>query len=240
MGERVSGYEYDIKTARWNDSHRWGPAPRFRRKIILGVLGRLSFSSLLDVGCAQPYLLLEIGRRFPGKVLAGLDVAESVIEEYRRKFPRIDFMCSDIQLGRPARRYDVVICSEVLEHLPEYEAALDNVRAMCGKNLLVTVPASPLFPIDRQVGHIRHFPGRAMEEALERHGFTVVWSRDWGFPFRTLYKIAINKTRPDALREAFSEAAYDRKKKLLSAVIYGLFHANLYRCGWQKIILARV
>ena len=216
MGDRMTAYEYNVRTAQWGDAHRWSPAPRFRRKTILDVLGELSFASLLDVGCAQPYLLLEIARQFPGKELAGLDVAEPVIEENRRQYPQLGFACLDIQSARPGGRYDVVICSEGLEHLPAYEAALENVREVCRAHLLVTVPSSPLFPIDPQMGYVRHFPGHAMEDDLERHGFTVVWSRDWGFPFHTLYKIAINKTRPDASLAAFSEAQYDRKKQLLA------------------------
>jgi hypothetical protein len=229
---------YDVQTARWDDAHRWSPAPRFRRKIILSLLGRLRFDSLMEVGCAQPYLLAEIARRFPGRHLAGADIAAPVIEHNRRLFPSIEFQRIDIQTDRLGRAYDVVICSEVLEHLPDYAAALRNLRTSGLKHLIVTVPASPLFPIDRHVGHVRHFPGRVLEHSLEAEGFRVLRSWQWGFPFHTLYKLLINKIDPDAFVRAFSESRYDLKKRLLSEVIYGVFHLNLYRLGWQKIVLA--
>ncbi len=77
-----------------------------------------------------------------------------------------------------------------------------------------------------------------MEHALEAEGFRVLQSWRWGFPFHTLYKLIINETNPDAFVQAFSEGRYDVKKRLLSELIYALFHLNLYRLGWQKIILA--
>jgi SAM-dependent methyltransferase len=229
---------YDVQTARWDDAHRWSPAPRFRRKIILDLLGRLRFDSLIEVGCAQPYLLAEVARRFPGCHLAGADIAAPVIEQNKRLFPSIDFQRIDIQAERLPRAYDVVVCSEVLEHLPDHPVVLRNLRRSGLKHLIVTVPASPVFPIDRHVGHVRHFPGRALEHALEAEGFLVVETWQWGFPFHTLYKVLINKTAPDAFVRVFSEGRYDLKKRVLSELIYGVFHLNLYRLGWQKIVLA--
>lgn len=229
---------YDVQTARWDDAHRWSPASRFRRKIILRLLRRLSFDSLVEVGCAQPYLLAEIARRFPGRHLAGADIAAPVIEQNARLFPFIEFSRVDIRTERLGRAYDVVICSEVLEHLDDHRGALRNLKSSGLGHLILTVPASPLFPIDRHVGHVRHFPGRTMEQALEAEGFRVLQSWQWGFPFHSLYKLIINSTDPDAFVPAFCR--YDFKKRLLSELIYGLFHLNLYRLGWQKVILARV
>jgi SAM-dependent methyltransferase len=237
MSESLAA-RYDVQTSRWDDAHRWSPAPRMRRRIILRLLAGLPFDSLLEVGCAQPYLLAEIARRFPGRRLTGGDIAASVIDQNARLFPSIEFRRLDIQTDRLEGAYDVVVCSEVLEHLPDYRAALRNLKASGLKHLIVTVPASPLFPIDRHVGHLRHFPGNEMEGALEAEGFRILRSWRWGFPFHTLYKLLINKTDPDAFIEAFSEGRYDLKKRLLSELVYRLFHLNLYRLGWQKIVLA--
>ena len=237
MSESLAA-RYDVQTARWDDAHRWSPAPRFRRKIILRLLNRLRFTSLMEVGCAQPYLLVEIARRFPGRHLAGADIAASVIEDNVRRFPAIDFRRLDIQREGLGRAYDVVVCSEVLEHLPDHRAALRNLRRSGLGQLIVTVPASPLFPIDRHVGHLRHFPGTSLEADLEAEGFRVVESRSWGFPFHTLYKLAINKTDPDAFIRGFSEGRYDVGKRLLSELVYAAFHFNLHRLGWQKVVLA--
>jgi hypothetical protein len=78
-----------------------------------------------------------------------------------------------------------------------------------------------------------------LERALRDEGFRVLRSWRWGFPFHTLYKLLINKTSPDAFVRAFSESRYDTKKRLLSELVYGLFHLSLPGFGWQKIILAR-
>src|SRR5947209_2086163 len=43
--------------ADWDDAHRYTPAPRHRRRLILKWVSGLDFADVLDAGCAQPYLL---------------------------------------------------------------------------------------------------------------------------------------------------------------------------------------
>ncbi|MAG26994.1 hypothetical protein CMI47_15760 [Candidatus Pacearchaeota archaeon] len=40
----------------------------------------------------------------------------------------------------PYEEYDVVICSEVLEHLPEYKKAFKNLKTLATHRLVITVP----------------------------------------------------------------------------------------------------
>src|SRR5438445_484786 len=44
----------------WEDAHRYSPAPRHRRRLLRRWIDRLDFASVLDAGCAQPFLLREI------------------------------------------------------------------------------------------------------------------------------------------------------------------------------------
>ena len=51
--------------------------------------------------------------------------------------------------------YDVIICSEVLEHLPNYKKALENLLSIANQRVIITVPwgLSYNVPGDPPIGH---------------------------------------------------------------------------------------
>ncbi|WP_254527998.1 class I SAM-dependent methyltransferase [Natrinema gelatinilyticum] len=78
--------------------------------------------------------------------------------------------------------FDVVLCTEVLEHLPDYEVAIDELQRVCAPDgtLAVSVPrAGPervcwaLSDEYHQVegGHVRIFDRAELRAAIERRGF---------------------------------------------------------------------
>ena len=50
--------DYDSATPAWEDSHRYGPAPRWRRKMLIQIIKKLPVKNVCDIGCAQPFLML--------------------------------------------------------------------------------------------------------------------------------------------------------------------------------------
>jgi len=85
---------------------------------------------------------------------------------------------------------DTVVCLNVLEHIAEEDAALDNARRILeasGGRLCLLVPAHPsLFsPLDVKLGHQRRYTKRSLTEALTRAGFRVEkmsWFNMLGLP----------------------------------------------------------
>ncbi|MEW6517397.1 MAG: methyltransferase domain-containing protein [candidate division FCPU426 bacterium] len=225
--------------AAWDDVHRYSPAPRHRRRLLGRLLSPLPFDSLLDVGCGQPYLLEEWRRR--GKRVAGCDVSPQVIEENRRRLPDAQFAVVDINRAAfPGRqRFDLVVASEVLEHLDDWRAGLENCCAMSQRFIVVTVPAGPRYAIDKMVGHRRHFAGPELAEALGRLGFRIVRMRRWGFPLHTLYKWLINSIAPERMYRSFGASRYGWGQKAASQLLYGLFFINdWFPWGQQLLLLA--
>ena len=55
--EILAGANATNVVAQWDDAHRYTPAPRHRRRLILDLLAGLDFADCLDAGCAQPFLL---------------------------------------------------------------------------------------------------------------------------------------------------------------------------------------
>jgi hypothetical protein len=227
--------------AQWDEVHRYTPAPRHRRRLLMGIVKKLDFSDCLDAGCAQPYLLEKIVRRF-GVAGFGCDISDQTMALNRQRLPDCQFMDRDLtrEVWPDGRLFDLVICSEVLEHIPNWRAALANLARMSRKHLLITVPGGKRRLMDQLVGHHQHFEGPELIGALKESAFEVVKFRRWGFPFHSLYKWLISKLSPDKLYQSFSGTRVSWSQRMLSHVLYLLFFLNdPFRQGDQLIVLAR-
>jgi hypothetical protein len=227
--------------AQWDDAHRFTPAPRHRRRLIMRMIADLGFRDCLDAGCAQPFLLREIVERF--KVAGfGCDISDTVMTANQQAMPACAFRALDLSREVwPGRTFDLVISSEVLEHIPEWQRALANLVRMSHRHLLITVPSGTMRQMDRMVGHHRHFQGPELLAALEDNGAQIVAVRRWGFPLHSLYKSAISTLSPETLYNSFAGTRYSLGQRLVSEALYTLFHLNDFaNAGDQLFVLARV
>jgi len=227
-------------TVRWSDSQRYSPAPRHRQRLILKLARDLPFQSFLDAGCAQGYLLEAIHSLFPAREAFGCDLSAEAIRLDRAQLPWGQFAALDLAAGRwpDQRQFDLVLCSEVLEHIPDWQAAAANLAAMTARYLLITVPGGQRYWIDEHIGHHRHFAGPELAACLDQHGLRLRHAQRWGFPFHSLYKELINRVAPEQMYASFGEGQYGAGKKLVSNLLYGLFYANdLFQRGSQLVFL---
>lgn len=85
---------------------------------------------------------------------------------------KIDFIAA---LG--GAQFDTVLCANVLEHVEEEGAALDNMLAALrpGGHLLLFVPAHPQLysDMDRLAGHLRRYTRRSLRAALADRDGTI-------------------------------------------------------------------
>lgn len=238
MRPRPASANPDLAAA-WDDVHRYSPAPRHRRRLLRGLLAPLQFDTLLDVGCGQPYLLTEWQAK--GKTVAGCDLSPRVIRDNRRRLPGARFAVVDISRGAfpGGRQFDLVVASEVLEHLNDWRAGLRHCCASARRYVVVTVPCGPRYAIDRMVGHQRHFTGPELAAELARRGFRVKRLRRWGFPLHSLYKRLINSVAPERMYQSFGASRYGWVQKAASQFLYGLFFVNdLFPWGQQLLLVA--
>ena len=228
--------DYDQGWPLWSDAIRYYPSAVHRRIIIRSWLKPLAPTSILDVGCGTGALLAVLQQAFPGAWFAGVDNAELQIARNRRVFPWSRFEVLDIAQGALAAEYNTVICSEVLEHVQEDGLALDNLCAMAGRYLLLTVPTGKIHALERGFGHLRHYSLETLCGRLERRGFRVVRAMAWGFPFMNLFKWASN-LKPDVVLSGFGAGKWSLPKKILGALLTGLFYLNWGK-GPQLFMLA--
>lgn len=113
-------------------------------------------SKVLDIGCGVGELLLRLKEAKKCECY-GLDISAYAIHELERKgipgklasLPRIPF---------PSQHFDVVIATEIFEHLYRLKKTLNSIRRTLKKDgvLLVSAPNNVLFPED-VYEHVRYF-----------------------------------------------------------------------------------
>lgn len=101
----------------------------------------LDGKDVLDVGCGTGHLLAELQAWSQPRSLTGCDFSEQAMKFSRERFPDCQFFRHDIYEPLPQRN-DVVLCTEVLEHLERPFIALNNLlnAVRPGGALVLTAP----------------------------------------------------------------------------------------------------
>ncbi len=100
-------------------------------------------ANILDVGCGNGVISRHLGQL--GYKVLGIDLSEKSINRAKQltNLPNVQFQNKSAeQLVDEGQRYDVVICSEVLEHLSNPGALLSVLYSTLAPNgkLIITVP----------------------------------------------------------------------------------------------------
>ncbi|MFZ5835415.1 MAG: class I SAM-dependent methyltransferase [Pseudomonadota bacterium] len=165
--------------------------------------------TVLDLGCGEGRHLhaLYYAKRLHA---VGIDLgyadmlkARQALEQYPDLESNPQRICSLAQasalaLPFPDGCFDVVLCSEVLEHIPDYQSALDEVRRVLkpGGTLAVSVPRtwpewicwqlSPGGYANSPGGHIRIFRSGVLRRDIERRGMRFT-RRHWAHGLHSPY-----------------------------------------------------
>ena len=100
----------------------------------LGLMKKHGLRSVADVGCGSAYKLITYLGDYD---TLGLEVAAN-IPALRERYPGRQFAESDFQGKPPAA--DVVICSDVIEHLTDPDVLLDFLRRATCRFLIIATP----------------------------------------------------------------------------------------------------
>jgi 2-polyprenyl-3-methyl-5-hydroxy-6-metoxy-1,4-benzoquinol methylase len=137
-------------------------------------------AQIVEVGCGLGYLTYAISRA--GHDIRGIDISEVAVRDARRRFGDL-YELGDVReiASQRAGRYDAVLMTELIEHVPEVEllleAALRIVRP--GGAVVVTTPnrtASPahvLWDTDAPPVHLWWFSEASMRTLAARLGADV-------------------------------------------------------------------
>lgn len=150
----------------------WVPAPRYlmRRDRVLAQLEDVPPGRLLDIGCGPAVLLAELAER--GFSCTGLETSPSALEMARHLHGTAGAVrLTDTPDPDWAGRFDVICAFEVLEHIEDDKAALNQWLDWLapGGIVLLSMPAHPELwnPYDEYVGHFRRYRQRDMLDLAE-------------------------------------------------------------------------
>jgi len=220
----------------WDDMKKYGPFSRHLRRIIKQIIRPLEFESVLDVGCGQGSFLEELRAEFLGIKPRGIDLSPSAVKLARERVPDGRFAVIDITEQALDEKCDLVVCSEVLEHIPDDITALQNLRKMTGKYLVVSTPQGRMRRFEKQVGHVRNYAPGELVKKLETSGFVILSVVEWGFPFYSpLYRNFLDLTGSKGTTGEFGPF-----RKLIAKLIYALFSLNSSKRGDEIFVLAEV
>ena len=96
--------------------------------VLTDYLGNSSSLSLLDLSCSTGFMIAEFSKFF-GRVV-GLDLDINAIQFAKKKhlIANVEFICGDgLNTGFVQESFDVVICNQMYEHVPDAHLLLEEV-----------------------------------------------------------------------------------------------------------------
>lgn len=147
------------------------------------IVSEIQPRTVLDAGCAMGFLVEALRQR--GVEAFGVDVSEYAIEHVH---PSVRPYCWRGSVTEPLpQRYDLIVCIEVLEHLPAQEAE-EAVANLCRSADDILHSATPYDY--KEVTHFNVQPPEYWAEVFARHGFfrdvdfDASFITPWGARFR--------------------------------------------------------
>lgn len=159
------------------------------RKLIQLLPENFKLSSILEVGCAFGVLLNIIADRLKIKNRTGIDISGKNIEVARKLYPGCNFIQGTIEdyatafvSGIQNRRFDLIILSDIVEHIPDDLTFMRRVSELSSL-VLLNLPLEKCFSNrHRQYGehdssgHLHSYDKDLAIQLVRNGGFEIVKS----------------------------------------------------------------
>lgn len=133
---------------------------------------------ILDVGCGSGHLLARLAELYPDAKACGVDFSNEAINMARRLHPGSTFdVLSIFELEKLGMQFDLVACTEVIEHLEDADMAVEKLLAVCrpGGAVVITVPHGRQ---DTFAGHFNFWTPESFKREFRKHCPSV---KEFGF-----------------------------------------------------------
>jgi ubiquinone/menaquinone biosynthesis C-methylase UbiE len=138
--------------------------------------------SVLDVGCGEGFTLERLRQNKIGHELVGVDFLERAIKIGKKLHPQLSLLPGTIyHIPFKDNSFDLVICTEVLEHLEYPEKALAELQRVTKGTCIISVPHEPWFRIanllrgknisrwGNDIEHIQHWSKRGINALVGKY-----------------------------------------------------------------------
>jgi ubiquinone/menaquinone biosynthesis C-methylase UbiE len=148
---------------------------------VFSFIENLKIDSVLDVGCGEGFTLKAIKQKGISNKLIGIDSSMEAIALGKKENPSLDLRVGDIyNLKFKDKSFDLVISTEVLEHLEKPQDALRELARVSKKYILLSVPNEPWFNLfnftqwGKDIGHINRWSKNKFVKFLKLESYKVI------------------------------------------------------------------
>ena len=108
---------------------------------LLTVLPNEGYDSILDIACGAGAITLKFQEYFKPKYIEGIDISEAMIGKAKELDTKrlVNWKIADIYSYKPARKYDLIVCADIIEHLEE-DAKFVEIISRLGQEVVIKVP----------------------------------------------------------------------------------------------------
>jgi len=146
----------------------------------------LKAETILDVGCGEGFTMEKLLKSGVGKKIEGIEYAKDVISFGKKLFPDLTFTQGSVyELPYKDNSFDLVVCTEVLEHLEDPQKALPEIIRVSKTYIILSVPNEPFFRLanflrgkyvaefGNSPGHINHWTFFSFQKFLKKNGIKI-------------------------------------------------------------------
>lgn len=145
-------------------------------------------AKILEVGCGLGYLTHAL--KTAGHDIRGLDISSSAVEAAKQTYGPY-YVCADVNVfpATTDERFDIIVMTEVVEHLEEPLAVLSSLRALLkpGGVALVSTPSKDFLPqsavwrTDNPPVHLAWYSKTSLREMARRTQFRISFADFRGY-----------------------------------------------------------
>lgn len=164
-----------------------------RKRIIERLIAENTTNGIhvLDVGCGTGDIVRFLGSR--ADFYVGIDVSRRALEVASKKFRGASFLLAMANaLPIKDERFDLAICTEVLEHLEGDAQAVNEISRVLRKQglALFTVPQNPKYWTDEDAfdHHLRRYEAPDFVRMLHSQNLKIEKLLSWGFPLAFVFR----------------------------------------------------
>ncbi len=148
----------------------WGFRYLAGHKVVFEQLEKITFNSLVDIGCGDGRFIKDLTKRYPEIRVLGIDHSKRAIQLAEAINPGLEYKATDILQNSISERFDAATLIEVLEHiptgcLPSFLKAVSDLINQKGY-LVLTVPHINT-PLPSK--HYQHFKAEQLHDLLSKH-----------------------------------------------------------------------
>ena len=151
------------------------PFNRAKLKVMERIIPKDKPCKILELGC----FTAAFGEYFSnqGHDVTAVDTPE--VLAVARRDVNVRFQAIDLNTSFPEGRYDIILCTQLIEHMPRDFELMKNMfdhLKVGGMAFVDTTTAMPQVETFYHVAHIRAYPGFSLQALMRTAGFDIAFS----------------------------------------------------------------